>query len=338
MKYPIIIAEAGVNHNGDMQLAKQLVATAKEAGADYVKFQTFKAENVMSRFAVQAEYQKTNTGIVESQIEMVRKFELSVEQTIGIMNYCKEVGIKFLSSPFDNGSIMDLYNMGLRIIKIPSGEITNLPYLRIIGALNIELIISSGMSTLGEIETALKILNDAGTPTENITVLHCNTDYPTAFSDVNLKAMQTIRDAFHVKVGYSDHTPGVEVSVAAVALGATVIEKHFTTDRNLPGPDQKASLEPDELKLLVSSCRNVFDALGNGIKVPSAAESKNIVIARKSIHLTKNLAAGHVITMDDITIKRPGDGISPLLIDTVIGRALKQNVGEDRMLSYTDLL
>ena len=288
MKHTFIIAEAGVNHNGSLDMAIEMVDVAAAAGADAVKFQTFKAEKVIAVNAPKAVYQMETTGSDESQLEMVKKLELDEAAHKTLLNHCQEKGIQFLSTPFDLESIDLLDRLGLNIFKIPSGEITNLPYLRKLGALSKQLILSTGMADLGEIEDALGVLTDSGTPLENITVLHCNTEYPTPFEDVNLRAMQTIAHAVGVAIGYSDHSLGIEVAVAAVALGAVVLEKHFTLDRNLPGPDHKASLEPDELQAMVRAIRNIEKALGNGIKRPSPSEAKNKIIARKSLVATGN--------------------------------------------------
>lgn len=332
MNRTLIIAEAGVNHNGSLEMAHKLIDAAKEAGADYVKFQTFKAEKAISRFAEKAAYQKDRTGSHESQLEMVKKLEIDEEAHIALMDYCERVGIEFLSTPFDLDSIQLLHQLGLSVFKIPSGEITNYPYLKEIAKFNKKVILSTGMSTLGDIESALSILTEHGTDYDNITILHCNTEYPTPFEDVNLKAMQTIHQAFELPVGYSDHTLGVEVPIAAVALGAVVIEKHFTLDRSLPGPDHKASLEPDELKMMVSAIRNVEQALGNGIKRPSPSEKKNLPIARKSIVASRRIKKGEVFTEANITAKRPGDGISPMRWHEIIGRKANQDFAIDEQI------
>ena len=315
-----IIAEAGVNHNGSIELAFKLIDTAKEAGADAVKFQSFKAASLVSKKAEKAEYQKLTTDSNESQYEMIKRLELNFEDHIKLIEYCKSKNIIFLSSPFDLDSIDLLNNLGLETFKIPSGEIINLPYLRKIGNLNKKVILSTGMADLGEIEDALDILIVSGTKKENITVLHCNTEYPTPFEDVNLEAMLTIKNAFDVKVGFSDHTNGIEVPIAAVALGADVIEKHFTLDRNMEGPDHKASLEPTELKAMIESIRNIEKALGDGIKKPSKSELKNKPIARKSLVAIKRIEIGESFTENNISIKRPGNGISPMRWDEIIGK------------------
>jgi len=300
-----IIAEAGVNHNGSLDMAKKLIDVAAEAGADVVKFQTFKTEKVVTRTAPKAEYQSKNTGSDETQFEMIKKLELSEADHDVLVDYCTRKKIMFLSTAFDEPSVDLLTKYKLDIFKIPSGEITNLPYLLRAARLRKKIILSTGMADLGEIEDALEILIDAGTQRQDITVLHCNTEYPSPFEDVNLRAMISIKKAFKVKVGYSDHTTGIEVPIAAVALGASVIEKHFTLDRNLPGPDHKASLEPGELSAMVRGIRNIEAALGDGIKRPSGSELKNKVIARRSIHLDKNLGIGHVLKQDDLIMKRP---------------------------------
>jgi len=327
-----IIAEAGVNHNGSLELAKKLVDVAVEAGADAVKFQTFKAENLVSKSAKKAKYQVENTGSDESQYEMIKKLELGFDEFEELKKYCDEKGIMFLSTPFDDDSIEFLDKLGLEIFKIPSGEITNLPYLRKIGSLNKKVILSTGMADLGEVEDALDVLISAGTKKENITVLHANTEYPTPIEDVNLKAMQTIACAFGVDVGYSDHTLGIEVPIAAVAMGAKVIEKHFTFDRNLPGPDHRASLEPDELKAMIKAIRNIEKALGDGIKRPSKSESKNIEIARKSIVAKRDIKKGEKFTEENLAVKRPGNGISPMRWDEIIGKIASRDYKEDELI------
>ena len=335
MNKVLIIAEAGVNHNGNYDLALQLIDAAKEAGADIVKFQTFVPELLMSKKAQKADYQKATTGEGESQLDMIKKLSLGYNEFRSLKDYCEKKGIEFLSTAFDMPSIDFLEELGIRLHKIPSGEITNLPYLKKTGSLKKKVIISTGMATMQEIAEALAVLTKAGTPISDITVLHCNTEYPTPFEDVNLLAMKTIGDTFQVKIGYSDHTKGIEVPIAAVALGAIVIEKHFTLDRNMEGPDHKASLEPSELKLMVQSIRNIEKAIGQNTKEPSASEIKNIAIARKSIHLSKNVKAGHLLTEADLIMKRPGDGISPMKINDVIGKKTKSDLDEDTKLSWT---
>lgn len=332
MHNTIIIAEAGVNHNGSLEMAFQLIDAAKKAGVDYVKFQTFKAGSLVSRFAEKAEYQKKTTDGQESQLEMIQKLELSEKDHIALMAHCRNVGIEFLSTPFDLGSIALLHELGLSIFKVPSGEITNYPYLKTLAGYNKQVILSTGMSTLGDIEAALQVLEENGTAHENITLLHCNTEYPTPFEDVSLLAMSTMRQAFGVPVGYSDHTPGMEIPIAAVALGAVVVEKHFTLDRTLPGPDHKASLEPGELEIMVRSIRNVEKALGNGIKRPSPSEAKNMAIARKSIVAARPIQKGERFTADNITTKRPGNGISPMRWEEVVGRTAGRDFGIDELI------
>lgn len=337
MKHTYIITEAGVNHNGSMELAKQLIDVAAEAGADVVKFQTFNAEKLVSKSASKADYQLQTTDKSETQFEMLKKLELKVENHNELINYCKQKGIAFLSTAFDTDSVELLNQLGLDTFKIPSGEITNLPYLQKIGSLRKKVILSTGMSNLEEIGDALKVIVEAGTPKEMIIVLHCTTEYPTPMEEVNLSAMLTIRDTFKVSVGYSDHSPGIEVATAAVALGATVIEKHFTLDKNMQGPDHKASLEPDELKAMIKAIRNIEKAMGDGVKTPTPSEIKNKPIARKSIHLAKTLQAGHVLSADDLTMKRPGTGISPMEINSVIGKKLTNNFLADHLLKLGDI-
>ena len=333
MKKTFIIAEAGVNHNGSLELAKNLVDAAIEAGADAVKFQTFKAERIVSKNAEKAAYQIQTTNATESQLDMIRRLELSTTAHKELSQYCGEKEIQFLSSPFDLESIDLLASLGLTIFKIPSGEITNLPYLRKVGFLKKEIILSTGMADLGEIEDALDVLMEAGTELENITVLHCNTEYPTPFEDVNLRAMLTIKAAFPgIQVGYSDHTRGIEVPIAAVAMGAAIIEKHFTLDKNMEGPDHKASLEPDGLKTMVHAIRNIEKALGSGIKKPSNSEFKNIPIARKSIVAARDILKGEVFSEENITAKRPGRGISPMRWDEMIGQKAIKNYQRDDLI------
>ena len=313
-----IIAEAGVNHNGLIDLAYQLIDVAAESGADAVKFQTFKAENLVSKNAQKAEYQKQTTNALESQFDMIKKLEMDVDAHKKLINYCYEKDIMFLSTPFDHDSIDMLNELQLQIFKIPSGEITNLPYLRHIGLLNKKVFLSTGMSNLQEVGDALTVLINSGTLKENITVLHANTMYPTPMEDVNLNAMQTIHKEFGVAVGYSDHTLGIEVDIAAVAMGASIIEKHFTLDKAMDGPDHKASLEPDELKAMVSAIRNIEKALGGYEKKPSPSESINIDVARKSIVANQIIKKGELLSKKNITIKRPGAGINPMKWDVVI--------------------
>lgn len=329
----LIIAEAGVNHNGDMSMAKQLIAAAADAGADLVKFQTFVAANIISRTAPKAEYQKTTTDPEESQQEMVRKLELNRDQHMKLIDECKKQGIGFFSTAFDLDSIDLLEDLGCRkLVKVPSGEITNLPYLRYIARHGNQVLLSTGMANLGEIEAAINVIEQSGTVRANITVLHCNTEYPTPMGDVNLRAMVNIGHAFGVKIGYSDHTAGIEVPIAAVALGATVIEKHFTLDRAMPGPDHMASLEPDEFKAMVVAIRNIEMALGDGIKRPSSSELKNKPIARKSLVASKPIKAGELFSKENLTAKRPGTGISPMQWDTVVGRLAPRDFAEDEII------
>lgn len=328
----LVIAEAGVNHNGDLTLARSLVDAAAMAGADCVKFQTFKAERLLTRAAEKAEYQKCASGADETQFEMIRRLELSESMHRELIAHCGVRGITFLSTGFDTESIDVLAGFGMQMFKIPSGEITNLPYLQHVGSLGKPVIISTGMSTLGEIEAALAVLENAGTSRDRITVLHCSTEYPTPMAEVNLRAMQTIRDAFGVAVGYSDHTVGIEVATAAVALGASVIEKHFTLDRTLPGPDHKASLEPPELRAMVSAIRNIEVALGSGIKRPGASESRNLIVARKSIVAARAIAVGERFTDENLAVKRPGTGISPMRIYEIIGRVANRDYQPDEAI------
>jgi N,N'-diacetyllegionaminate synthase len=328
----LIIAEAGVNHNGSIDLAKKLIDVAADSEADAVKFQTFKAENLATLYAKKANYQKNLTSQKESQFDMLKKFELNKEMHIELINYSKAKNIKFLSSPFDLESIELLKDLGLEIFKIPSGEITNLPYLRHIGKLNKKVILSTGMSNMDEINNALDVLINSGTKKKNIIVLHANTEYPTPMEDVNLKAMQTIGKELDVNFGYSDHTLGIEVDIAAVAMGAVCIEKHFTLDCNMEGPDHKASLEPDELKEMVRTIRNIELALGSNIKKPSKSELPNIQIARKSIIAKTEIKKGDILLENNITVKRPSGGISPMKWDEVIGTKAKKNYKKDELI------
>ena len=327
-----IIAEAGVNHNGSIELAYKLIDEASASGADAVKFQTFKAENLVTINAQKAEYQKQATNQSESQFNMLKKLELDANAHKRLIDYCKKKDIIFLSTPYDHESIDLLYGLGLQIFKIPSGEITNLTYLRHVGSLNKKVILSTGMSNLKEIGDAIKILTNAGTLKENITVLHANTMYPTPMEDVNLRAMQTIQSKFNITVGYSDHTLGIEVDIAAVALGASIIEKHFTIDKTMDGPDHKSSIDPEELKAMVSSIRNIEKALGSSIKKPSKSEKSNITTARKSIVASKPIKKGEFFTEENITIKRPGIGISPMKWDTILGTVAERNYQLDDLL------
>lgn len=334
----LIIAEAGVNHNGSIKIAKQLIAAAADAGADYVKFQTFKTENLVSKIAKKADYQEKNMPEAsESQFDMLKKLELSIEQHHELIEYCRQKNIRFLSTAFDLESIDLLNTLQLDLFKIPSGEITNLPYLKKIGALKKKVVISTGMCILEEINDAINELIKAGTQKNKITILHCTTDYPTPMEEVNLNAMRTIAAHFNLPVGYSDHTLGIEVPIAAVAMGASIIEKHFTLDKTLPGPDHKASLEPQQLKAMITGIRNIEKALGHSYKQPTSAELKNILVARKSIHIAKPIVKGHIISEGDLIMKRPGDGISPMLMGHIIGKKAKTNLAEEHKLNITDI-
>ena len=328
----IIIAEAGVNHNGDMDIAHQLVDAAASAGADYVKFQTFVADSLVAKHAEKADYQKANTGSSESQYEMIKKLELNYSSHLDLISYCEQKNIRFLSTPFDIESTNLLVELGLNLLKIPSGEITNLPYLRHIGHYNKQLIMSTGMAQMNEIRDAVSILKNAGTSTNKISVLHCNTEYPTPMIDVNLSAMISMKKTLELPVGYSDHTIGIEVPIAAVAMGATIVEKHFTLDRGLPGPDHRASLEPDELSSMVKAIRNIEMALGDGIKQPSRSEIRNISIARKSIVASKPIKAGEQFTEHNLGTKRPGHGISPMEWDNIMGKTATRNYETDDLI------
>lgn len=328
----IIIAEAGVNHNGSMELARRMVRAAAEAGADFVKFQTAVPELVISAYAPKAEYQKETTGSAESQLEMCRAIHLPLSAYAELAELCRREGIGFMSTPFDLVSIDCLAPLGMEYWKIPSGEITNLPYLRKIGARGEKVIMSTGMATLAEVAQAVDILEAAGTPRSNIWLLHCTTQYPAPYASVNLRAMAALGTLGCAGVGYSDHTQGIEVSVAAVAMGARVIEKHFTLDRTMEGPDHRASLEPDELAALVSACRHVEAALGDGVKDVADAERPNIEVARKSIVASRAIAAGEIFTEGNITVKRPGNGLSPLLWDKVLGLAAPRSFSPDELI------
>lgn len=333
MQKTVIIAEAGVNHNGDMGLAKKLIEVAAAAGVDYVKFQTFKAEKLVTKTAQRATYQDKNTGDGDSQFEMLKKLELNDEMHSQLIAYCQQKNIQFLSTAFDLESMDYLKSIGITLAKIPSGEITNLPYLKKIAQLFNKIIMSTGMADMQEIKEAYTVLLDNGAKKENITILHCNTEYPTPMEDVNLRAMLHIQKELEVNIGYSDHTLGIEVPIAAVALGATVIEKHFTLDRTLPGPDHAASLEPDELIAMVQAIRNTEKALlGSGVKEPSPSESKNKPIARKSIVALQPIKQGVVFTQENIGIKRPGTGISPMQWDEVLGQEAKQDFEVDDLI------
>ena len=325
-----VIAEAGVNHNGSLELAKKLVDAAKDAGADCVKFQTFVSKNIVSKNAVKAEYQKQQTEPEESQHDMLKKLELSFDEFVELNEYCKSKSIEFMSTAFDFDSIDFLDSLEMGTWKIPSGDITNLPYLIKIAKLNKPVILSTGMSTMEDIRSAIKALKENGAA--ELTVLHCTTEYPTPFEDVNLRAMNTIKEEFGVKVGYSDHTKGIEVPIAAVALGAKVIEKHFTLDRTMEGPDHKASLEPNELKAMVDSIRHIELALGNGMKQPVESEKKNMAVARKSVIASKDIKAGEIFTENNLTVKRPGDGISPMKWFKIIGKKAPRDFEEDELI------
>ena len=328
----LIIAEAGVNHNGDINLARKLIDVAANAGVNRVKFQTFSADKVVTTHASKADYQNQTTDAGESQHAMIRKLELTRDMHETLIEHCRSQGVQFFSTGFDLESIDLLVELGLDNFKIPSGEITNLPYLRHVGQLGKPVILSTGMATLNEIEAALGVLEQAGTSRNCITVLHCNTGYPTPMVDVNLQAMLTIRDTFGVQVGYSDHTLGIEVAIAAVALGAKVIEKHITLDRSMPGPDHKASLEPDELKSMVDAIRNIEKAMGDGVKRPSTSELKNISIVRKSLVAACDILEGEVFSESNLTVKRPGTGLLPMLWDEVLGKKAPRGFQTDELI------
>jgi N,N'-diacetyllegionaminate synthase len=330
MRNVLIIGEAGVNHNGDINIAKKLIDVAVEAGVDMVKFQTFITEEGITRNAEKAEYQLSSTDKNETQFEMIKKLELDRKAHEELIRYCNQKGIRFLSTAFDHPSIDLLHELNIPLYKIPSGEITNLPYLRHIGRMSKPVILSTGMATLKEIEDAINILEKSGTLRNDITVLHCNTSYPTPMEDVNLKSMLTIQDKLGVKIGYSDHTLGIEIPIASVAMGARVIEKHFTLDRNMEGPDHQASLNPSELKAMVKAIRSIENALGDGVKKPSSSEMKNKSVARKSIVAARNIHKGETFTEEHLAIKRPGTGISPMKWDEIIGKVAKRNfVGDE---------
>ncbi len=332
MSKVFIIAEAGVNHNGSIDLAKKLIDAAADAGADAVKFQTFKADRLATKLAHKADYQKSNTSVNESQYEMLKKLELDEDMHKAIIEHCKQKQIMFLSSAFDNESVDMLNNFGMAIFKIPSGEITNLPYLRYVGSLKKPIILSSGMSDLGDIKNALDVLIECGVSKDQLTVLHATTEYPCPIQEVNIRAMQTISTNFGVKVGYSDHTNGIEVSIAAVALGACVIEKHFTLDQTMEGPDHKASLEPNEFKSMVRAIRNIEKALGDGIKKPSKSEIKNMAISRKSIVALRVIKSGEIFSVANLAVKRPGTGISPMDFNNIIGKIARRDFLPDEQI------
>jgi N,N'-diacetyllegionaminate synthase len=335
MQTAFIIAEAGVNHNGSIDLALRLVDAAKASGADAVKFQTFRAQRLASRAAHKAAYQERTTANTESQFQMLQRLELDVTAHRRLMDYCQQIGILFLSSPFDMESADLLAEMDLPLFKVPSGEITNWPFLKHIARKGKPMIVSTGMSTLGEVEEAVHVLREAGA--SQLTLLHCVTEYPAPYNEINLRAMQTLKTAFGLPVGYSDHTPGIEIAVAAVALGAEVIEKHLTLDRALPGPDHHASLEPAEFAQMVSSIRHVEQSLGKGIKGPAPCEVPNIAVARKSVVAARGLAAGHTLVAADLEIKRPGNGLAPKLLPALIGRTLRVSVREEELLDWNHL-
>ncbi len=334
MEKCMVIAEAGVNHNGSVEIALRLIDSAAEAGADIVKFQTFSARHLAAASACKAKYQQETTGSAESQLEMLRRLELQQEDHHVLIEHCRKRKIAFLSTPFDFPSIDFLASLGMDIFKIPSGEITNLPYLRKVGRLGKGIILSTGMSTLEDVESALRVLETAGTPRSRISLLHCTTQYPAPFESVNLNAMLTMRDAFSgvAGVGYSDHTAGIEIPLAAVALGARIIEKHFTLDRNMEGPDHKASLEPSELAAMVQGIRHVETALGDGEKKPAAAEISNMTVARKSLVAARDIKKGDLFTEENMTTKRPGSGISPMRWDDFIGKAATRDYAMDELL------
>lgn len=334
MKHVLIIAEAGVNHNGSIETAKKMIDKAVDADVDIIKFQTFKSEKLVSKSAQQAEYQKKNIGSSSdnSQLNMLKKLELSHSDHKELIEYCNQKGIKFFSTAFDLESVDYLHSLNIGLWKIPSGEITNYPYLKKIAQFGEPVILSTGMCEMQDIEAALKVLTDNGLSKDKISILHCNTEYPTPFKDVNLLAMNELKDRFGVRVGYSDHTKGIEVPIAAVALGAEIIEKHFTLDRNMEGPDHKASLEPNELKAMVSAIRNIELALGEGHKTISESERKNIAVARKSIVAAKDIKAGEIFTENNLAVKRPGNGISPMDWENVIGKTAKKDFAEDELI------
>ena len=330
MKHVIIIAEAGVNHNGSFELAKKMVDAAKEAGVDYVKFQTFNPKKLVSKYAEKAEYQKETTGSDETQLQMLQKLTLTEDNFLSLHDYCREVGIGFISTPFDLDSITFLETFDMDFWKVPSGEVTNLPYLEAIARTKRKVVMSTGMCDMNEIQDAIEVLEKNGTT--EIILLHCNTQYPTPYEHVNLKAMNSIKDALHKEVGYSDHTQGIEVPIAAVAMGATVIEKHFTLDKNMEGPDHKASLNPSELQQMVVAIRNIEQAIGNGLKEPSSSEMANKGVARKSIVASRSIKQGEVFSEENLITKRPGTGISPMKWYEVIGKVASRDFSEDEMI------
>jgi N,N'-diacetyllegionaminate synthase len=334
----LIIAEAGVNHNGDIELAKKLIEVAAQAGADFVKFQTFQTENLVSKAAQMADYQQKNLqNQGASQFEMLKKLELDLNMHLILIEHANKNGIKFLSTAFDLDSIDLLVDLKMPFFKIPSGEITNKPYLQKIARTKLPVIISTGMADLIDIENAVNVFKAVNYSSEDLSILHCNTEYPTPMGDVNLNAMNTIKEKFDLEIGYSDHTLGVEVSIAAVAMGARIIEKHFTLDKNMIGPDHKASLNPEELALMVRSIRNIEKAFGDGIKTPSDSETKNMMAARKSIHISEDLQKGHVIALIDLDMKRPSSGISPMEYEKVIGNTLAVDKLGESPLKWEDI-
>jgi N,N'-diacetyllegionaminate synthase len=335
MAHVFIIAEAGVNHNGSLDLALRLVEAAKASGADAVKFQTFRADLLATRSAHKAPYQERTTLNTESQFEMLQRLELDAAAHERLISYCRQIGIQFLSSPFDTQSADLLAGMDVPRFKVPSGEITNLPFLQHLARLGRPLILSTGMSTLGEVEEAVHVLQAAGA--SDLTLLHCVTEYPAPYAEVNLRAMQTLKSAFGLPVGYSDHTPGIDIAIAAAALGAEVIEKHFTLDRSLPGPDHAASLEPVELQQMVAAIRHVEVALGTGIKSPAPCELPNISVARKSVVAARALREGHKLATGDLDIKRPGTGLAPKLLPVLIGRTLRVDLAKDEIVRWDHL-
>ena len=329
MNKTLIIAEAGVNHNGDLEIARELVRRAAAAGADFIKFQTFQTARSISRHAPKADYQKQTTGASESQYEMVKRLELSEADHLALVDECRRAGIGFFSTAFDRDSHDLLIRLGIDRVKIPSGEITNLPLLRHLTREGLPVILSTGMATLGDIETALDIIQENGTPRDRVTLLHCTSEYPAPMHEVNLRAMVTLGKAFGTAIGYSDHTEGIEVPIAAVALGATVIEKHFTLDRSMAGPDHLASIDPPQLDAMVAAIRNIERALGDGVKRPTESERRNVRVARKSIVAARPIRAGEIFDEDNLDTKRPGTGISPLLWDSVMGRAATRDFDAD---------
>lgn len=320
MNRTCIIAEAGVNHNGDIEIAKQLIDVAAKAGVDYVKFQTYKVEKLVTKKAKKADYQIDNTQAEGSQFDMLKKLELDLNTHHILIDYCQNKNINFLSTGFDLDSLDLLNNLNIDLFKVPSGEITNLPYLKKIASYKKPIILSTGMCNMSDINSALRILTNHGIDKKDISILHCNTQYPTPMEHVNLNAMLTIQRELEVNVGYSDHTLGIEIPIAAVSMGAKIIEKHFTLDNNMPGPDHKASLNPDELIQMVKAIRNIEKALGDGVKQPSQSELKNITIARKSIHLNKAVKKGHILSESDFIMMRPGDGISPMEYEKLVNK------------------